>query len=69
MKASSPLSARLHILAANAVNIIVYLGYWTIFAIAYSTTYVIVNLTAKNSTAYYVRRRPSIPAPLSLSAT
>ena len=59
---ASTLSARLHILAANAVNIIVYLGYWTIFAIAYSITYAIVDLT--NSKSYYVR--PSLRQCLSL---
>lgn len=38
---AATLSARLHILAANAVNIIIFLGYWTIYTVAYILIYVL----------------------------
>lgn len=36
---SSNLDARLHILAANAINVIVFLVYWSVFVIPYIITY------------------------------
>lgn len=40
------LGARLHILAANAVNIIVFLGYWSVYALAYIMTYALAHETS-----------------------
>ena len=36
---SSTLEGRLHILAATAVHVLIYLLYWTLFAVPYFMTY------------------------------
>lgn len=36
---SSTLQGRLHLLAANAINVLVYLAYWSLFAVPYFLTY------------------------------